>query len=311
MTTATTHPYLPPRYFEKGCPLSSVQNALPEKERIELPSEVMQTIVSSFLNWGDVAKLATVQSSWKNLVQGAASINAEAKWELAQALLQGTEGLQVHSSLAMKYLLELANVSVDDQGMPCLQNDNNTNNNNTLEFFAPAMMEIANCYLYGHGVAQSSVHGLAWLEAAFQLGRDMSAAHRLGVIYERDYVNYAGIEVDVFAAATWFESAAEAGHVESMAELGLCYELGCGKEQSDEKALDWYMKAAEQGNLTAKYSVAEAFEEARGVPQSDEEACLWYYKAAVDGCDDSKLALRRLHDIARIVVPGVAQLFDA
>ena len=142
-------------------------------------------------------------------------------------------------------------------------------------------------------------------------GGDASAAHRLGVIYERDYALYTGIEVDVYAAAIWFESAAEAGNADAMAELGLCYELGCGKEQSDEKALDWYMKAAEKGNLTAKYSVGEAFEEARGVPQSDEEACLWYYKAAVDGCTDSKLALQRLHDIARIVVPGVGQMFDA
>jgi len=164
------------------------------------------------------------------------------------------------------------------------------------------MREIADCYLQGNGVDKSGPKGLAWLAAAFEFGNDITAAHRLGVIYERDYAQYTGIEVDVYAAASWFESGAEAGHADSMAELGLCYELGCGKEQSDEKALDWYMKAAEQGNLTAKFSVAEAFEEARGVPQSDEEACLWYYKAAIAGCDDSKLALQRLHDIARIVV---------
>ena len=93
-----------------------------------------------------------------------------------------------------------------------------------------------------------------------------------------------------------------------MAELGLCYELGCGVEQNDQLALDWYMKAAEQGNNTAKYSIGEAFEEARGVPQSDEEACLWYYKAAIEGCEDSRKALKRLEDIARIVVPGVRSL---
>ena len=78
-----------------------------------------------------------------------------------------------------------------------------------------------------------------------------------------------------------------------MAELGLCYELGCGVEADDETALDWYMKAAEAGHVTSKFSVAEAFEEARGVPQSDTEACLWYYKAAVEGCDDSRRALNR------------------
>jgi hypothetical protein len=72
--------------------------------------------------------------------------------------------------------------------------------------------------------------------------------------------------------------------------------------------LDWYTKAANEGHATAKFSVAEAFEEARGVPQSDEEACLWYYRAALVGDEDAKKALRRLYDIARIVVPGVAEI---
>ena len=304
MKTSLEQPTLPTLYFtDKGAPLTA-ENSF---ECLELPSEVLQTIVSSYADWGDLAKLATVQSNWKHMIRDAASVSAAAKWDLAQSLLQGTNGLQAHPSLALHYLRELANVSVDQDGRPC----SDKHNNEQQDCFAPAMIEIANCYLYGNGVEQSSPHGLAWLAAAFELGNDVSAAHRLGVIYERDYQKYSNIDVDVYAAAKWFEAGAEAGHVESMAELGLCYELGCGKEQSDEKALDWYMKAAEEGNVTAKFSVAEAFEEARGVPQSDEEACLWYYKAAVDGCDDSKLALRRLHDIARIVVPGVNQLFDA
>ena len=95
-----------------------------------------------------------------------------------------------------------------------------------------------------------------------------------------------------------------------MVELGLCYELGCGKEQSDEKALEWYMKAADHGHVTAKFSLGEAFEEARGVPQSDEEACLWYYRAALGGDEDSKNALRRLREVARIVVPGAMGLLN-
>ena len=93
--------------------------------------------------------------------------------------------------------------------------------------------------------------------------------------------------------------------------MAMCYELGCGVEQSDERALDWYMRAANQGHLTAKFAVGEAFEEARGVPQSDEEACLWYYKAAVEGDEDSRRALRRLEDVARIILPGVGRLLDA
>lgn len=150
--------------------------------------------------------------------------------------------------------------------------------------------------------------GLAWLKCAFEAGRDVESAHDLAVIYE--YGRYS-VPTDVVAAADYFTKAATAGHVEAMAELALCYELGCGVEANDETALDWYIKAATAGHVTAKYSVGEAFEEARGVPQSDEEACLWYYKAAVEGDEDSRKALRRLEAIARIVVPGARALLDA
>lgn len=88
-----------------------------------------------------------------------------------------------------------------------------------------------------------------------------------------------------------------------MAELALCYELGCGVVQSDEASLDWYMKAAQAGHAGAHFSVGEAYEEARGVPLDEEEACLWYYRAAVLGEEDGKRALRRLRDVAVRVVP--------
>ena len=310
---SSSYPTLSPLYFErKGAPLSA--GAATENDNtglVELPSEVLETILSSFATWGDLAKLATVQSGWRSLLSDSASMCPEAKWDLAQSLLRGTNGLRANPLLAVRHMMELANIDVDEDGLPRKTHRDRGDEPVQTSYFAPAMREIADCYLLGNGVEQSGPKGLAWLAAAFEFGNDITAAHRLGVIYERDYAQYNDIEVDVYAAATWFESGAEAGHPDSMAELALCYELGCGREQSDEKALDWYMKAAERGNLTAKFSVAEAFEEARGVPQSDEEACLWYYKAAIEGCDDSKLALQRLHEIARIVVPGVGQLFDA
>jgi TPR repeat protein len=155
--------------------------------------------------------------------------------------------------------------------------------------------------------AANAARGLRWLVSAFELAGDVDAAHELALLYER---GDRSVDLDVVKAAEWLQKAAGAGHVEAMAELGLCYELGCGVEQSDERALDWYMKAAERGNLVAKFSVGEAFEEARGVPQSHEEACLWYYKAAMEGDEDAKTALRRLRDIARIVLPGVGALLD-
>ena len=210
----STNPSLPPLYFSQlGAPLSA-QNAF-STESVELPAEVMQMILSSYAQWGDLAKLANVQSSWKNILNDAASMSQEAKWDLAQSLLHGTNGLTANPTLAMKHLIDLANVSVDEEGYPVKNDDENNN------YFAPAMVEIANCYLEGRGVVQSGPLGLSWLAAAFEMGNDVASAHRLGVIYERDYQQYKGIEVDVYAAATWFEAGADAGHAESMAELAL------------------------------------------------------------------------------------------
>jgi hypothetical protein len=170
------------------------------------------------------------------------------------------------------------------------------------------MRRLAHCYLTGHGLASADLdRGLAWLQACHLLGGDADAAHDVALMYE--YGTH-GVNVDVVKAVEWFRKAAEAGHMEAMAELGLCYEIGAGVEQSDETALDWYMAAAEKGHLTAKYSVGEAYEEARGVPQSDAEACLWYYKAAIEGDEDSRKALRRLEAVARIVIPGAGVLLD-
>ncbi|GKZ01380.1 hypothetical protein MPSEU_001088900 [Mayamaea pseudoterrestris] len=249
----------------------------------------------------------------------AAASSMHAKWNLAQALEKGTHGLQPHPIKAMQLYLELSNASLRGTPNGLLHESSNYDNatssisiqqvDSSKECFAPAMKRLAICHLTGNGVPKADAYtGLAWLQASHTLGQDVDAAHEVALVYE--YALH-GVKIDVVKAAEWFTKAAKAGHMEAMAELGLCYELGCGVEQSDEQALDWYMAAAEQGHLTAKYSIGEAYEEARGVPQSDAEACLWYYKAALAGDEDSRKALRRLEDIARIVLPGVGDLLDS
>lgn len=309
MTTTTltySQPVVPPLYFEKTT-TTTTNEGKKNNSSSSLPPEILSLCLTTYANWGDLAKLACVRKSWSNIVTDTANQSTEQKWELAQALLNGDCGLFPNASRAVQILKELAvAVPVDDSGKP-LDNPNQNHEDNNYECFTPAVKQLAQCYLQGQGVSRDSKLGLAWLEAAFYYGQDADAAHETAMIYE--YGRH-DIDVDVVAAAQWFERAATAGNVEAMAELGLCYELGCGVEQSDEEALDWYTKAANLGHATAKYSVGEIFEEARGVPQSDEEACLWYYRAALVGDQDSKVALRRLYDIARIVVPGVADILN-
>jgi TPR repeat protein len=297
-------PSLPPLYFDtKGASLSA--NSLQNNDAaLELPVEVLHQCLTAFADWGDLAKLACVQSNWSRVLYDAADTSAQSKWELAQALFEGTHGLRANPTQAMRLFLELANIPVDEATNMPLPKDSKTEAG-----FAPAMKQISQCYFTGAGVAAIDTGvGLAWLESAHTAAGDVEAAHEVALVYE--YGHY-GVEHDVVKAAEWFHKAADAGNMEAMAELGLCYELGCGVEQSDEEALDWYMKAADKGHMVAKFCVGEAFEEARGVPQSDAEACLWYYKAALEGDEDSRKALHRLEDIARIVVPGAGALLDA
>jgi len=301
MTTATSfqQPILPPLYFD-NLKAPKTQQGKRDCTTSDLPAEILSLCLTRFADWGDLAKLAQVQKSWSNILDDAADQSTETKWELSQALLHGTCGLEKNAKRAFRMMREMSNVTITDDNEPEKADDN-------AECYAPALRAIADCYFIGTGVDKEAELGLAWLKAAFELGNDTDAAYKTAIIYEYGHHQ---VHVDVVAAAEWLQKAAEESHVEAMAELALCYELGCGLEQDDETALDWYTKAANLGHITSKYSVAEAFEEARGVPQSDAEACLWYYRAALAGDEDSKKSLRRLYDIARIVVPGVTEILN-
>ena len=307
---------LPPLYFASrgqsfSCTTATEKN---NSENVCLSSDVLHQCLTAYADYGDLAKLASVQRDWSRILSDAVTSQARHQWELAGALLLGDRGLPRDTARARHWLRHLVVtqeprvrvvvVASNAQGeetiapvydtttMAASANDSGCN-----EYAAKAMKKLAFLFLESN----NKTVGMQWLECAYVIGRDLDAAHEMALIYE--YGRF-GVATDPVVAFSWFQTAANAGHVEGMAELALCYELGCGVEADDEQALDWYMKAAEAGHVTAKYSVGECFEEARGVPQSDSEACLWYYKAAVAGCEDSRRALKRLQDIARIVVPG-------
>jgi len=266
---------------------------------LSLPAELLAQTLVDYADWGELARLACVKKSWSNLLKDA---GAGSEWSLTQALLEGSHGLQVNHTLALQLLHKLAGVvilrsnKIDEEEDVTFTYQIISDNH-----FIPAMKKLGECYLQQNNKEE----GIAWLKAAYEFGDDLEAGYELGSIYEHGLFD---IAPDVYKATEWYKKAAIGGHINGMAEYGMCCELGCGREPNDEEALEWYMKAARQGHATANFSVGEAFEEARGVPQSDAEACLWYYKAAMEGDDGSIAALRRLHDIARIVVPGVTNL---
>jgi hypothetical protein len=361
---ANRNPALPPLYFstddEATTNTREEQDAPPSLQK--LPPELLHACLSRYADWGDLARLACVQSKWKDIVDDAATFGGrDAAWELSMCLLHGDDkhdgriqggeadqrrrergegaeddddgdgargvnnrGLRRNEKLGVKYLTRLCGMDVDAIRRPGISRDVGTSvmpgdvepfsdgrQEVAIEADEAALLELASCYLSGTGLdrpdPEFAVHCLT---SAYHLSKSVESAHKLALIYEYPAQSNGLVPIDVVAAYEWFKAAASNGHVTSMAELALCYELGCGVDRSDEEALEWYTRAANAGHSAAHYSVGEHFEEARGVMMDHEEACLWYYRAAVLGEEDGVGGLRRLEDVARRVVPRVEEVLN-
>jgi TPR repeat protein len=229
------------------------------------------------------------------------------------AISRNNRGLEKNEILAVRYLARLCGVEQEvaigqSNGRPTrsvLPSDEAEQDTIVIADEA-ALLELASCHLTGSGVSQPSpILAIQYLLKAYQTTKSVESAYKLALIYESSANSNGLIDIDIVAAYEWYKAAAINGHVTSMAELALCYELGCGVERNDEEALDWYIRAANAGHTGAHYSVGEHFEEARGVNEDYEEACLWYYRAAVLGEEDGVGGLQRLVEVARRVVPRV------
>lgn len=349
-------PSLPSLYFFSDSDATTKQPQQQQEEEVALltlPPELIHTCLIQYSDWGDLAKLACVQSKWKNIINDAASFGGrDAMWELIMCLLHGQDavqdtecsddlngivepngmhnrGLQKNEALAIRYLTRLAGMDEVDSSPPQEKMESSNVNDDMPSTSAlpsdeqhpadcqdsadeAALLQLATCHLLGVGLPQPNPNiAIHCLTKAFHCCQSVESAHKLALIYEYPTQSNNLIRIDVVAAFEWFKAAALKGHVTSMAELALCYELGCGVTQSDERALDWYTTAANAGHSASHYSVGEHFEEARGVRMDHEEACLWYYRAAVLGEEDGVCGLRRLVDVARRVVPQVDEVLHA
>ena len=385
-------PALPPLYFsppnegEATATAAEEERAAPPSSLLLsiLPPELLHSCLARYADWGDLARLACVQSKWRDVVDDAATFGGrDATWELSMCLLHGDDGrgngrrttpqgeedgkqrrilangeecgedagnndndddddddddddartgnnrgLEKNEALAVKYLTRLCGVVEVESGeqphpsgerggqavitgsvLPGDEESSSAGHHVAAD--GAALLELASCYLSGVGLPRPDpASAVRCLTSAYHRAGSVESAHRLALLYEYPDRSDGLVPIDVVAAFEWFRAAAVNGHVESMAELALCYELGCGVDRSDEEALDWYTKAANAGHSASHYSVGEHFEEARGVNMDHEEACLWYYRAAVLGEEDGVGGLRRLADVARRVVPQAEEVLN-
>lgn len=450
---------LPPFYFsqqeERLRPSTTSSSNASTTDSVEspllltmLPSELLHLSLLSYGNYGTIAKLACVRSEWKDMLYDSVQRQVRHQYQLALAMIHGTDGLMPNKGRAIQLLQQITSIPIDPiTNMPiyttpsspdtsttstnndtetlsitttdaskfhrhhqndddnddhdkigtcrllplrreihdttkpittwtmnhrrCHGNDGEKEADDECDSIRKAMKTLAYLYLDDdvddnsnddnddtstaeHDPSKkndisSQNHkqiGMQWLLCAYHIGQDIDAAYEIASIYE--YGTYddddekdtgtgtsSGIPMDLVKAVEYLHYGAQKGHVESMVELALHYEMGCHEilPVNTERAYYWYHEAARRGHAIAQYSIGEAYE--RGIISSSSLssasmtnmalnsqntnvnmtlACLYYYQAAMEGNDeDSITALRRLHDIARIVIPGIntkLQLYD-
>ena len=90
----------------------------------------------------------------------------------------------------------------------------------------------------------------------------------------------------------WYLKAAQLGHAEAQAELGLCYYIGSGVEKNENEAAKWYLKAAEQGNPKAQVNLAHFYQYGiGGLEESESKSAEWVRKAAEQGYPEGQWKL--------------------
>ncbi len=103
-----------------------------------------------------------------------------------------------------------------------------------------------------------------------------------------------GVPVDLKAAATWYQRAADLGHAPSQYRIANFYEKGSGLERDLDAAKKWYQLSAEQGNASAMHNLAVLYAAAGAVPDYD-SAAVWFDRAAEVGVRDSQVNLAILY----------------
>ena len=223
---------LPPLYFAtRGQSLTCGGGAEPNSETITLSSELLHQCLTAYADYGDLAKLATVQRGWRHMLSDAVAAEPRYQWDLACALASGEGGLQPNVAGAVRLWRDLVVestrtaqphvVTIDPvtQGPVCDDAVATTGDANAsvpaaaaedLAYATRAMKKLSFLHLDGtlqptaasdneKDLLSSQKVGMQWLECAFTVGRDTDAAHEMALLYE--YGRY-GVSTDPVAWAT-------------------------------------------------------------------------------------------------------------
>ncbi|KAL7534840.1 hypothetical protein ACHAXR_008654 [Thalassiosira sp. AJA248-18] len=276
-----------------------------------LPAELVHSCLTQYADWGDLAKLACVQSKWKNIVEDAAEFGGrDAMWELSMCLLHGDDkhdgsseaesseddgdnteknnrGLQKNETLAIKYLTRVSGVEVDET-----------------QLTPPASETTSSSSEQGQGEAKSALPS-DWPTSqnndTDEESADEAALYQLATCY----LHGTGVAKPSPKHALYYLQTAYhlTKSVQSAHKLALLYEYPTQSKNlipiDVYAAFEWFKAAAENGHVDSKFELGLCYELGCGVSQSDEEALEWYTKAANAGHSASHYSVGEHFEEAR------------
>lgn len=153
-----------------------------------------------------------------------------------------------------------------------------------------AQATLGRCYLFGNGgVTVDKDKAEKWLRKAAD-SDDAESAYYLASHLETFY----GDEANYVDVAYYYMVAANQGHADAQASLGLLYWEGKGVEKSQKKAAGWYIEAASNGSGIGMYNAAYCYYLGKGVKQDKEKAKQYFKAAAALGVPNAKEILEKI-----------------
>lgn len=109
--------------------------------------------------------------------------------------------------------------------------------------------------------------------------------NEMGITY---YTGRNGVAKDMHKAFECLKKAADMGHIEAIANLGVMYCHGFGVEKNIEKAIMCFEKAADEGNTIAMNNLGRMYLTGEKIPKDETKAFKWLGMAAIQGDAEAK-----------------------
>ena len=132
-----------------------------------------------------------------------------------------------------------------------------------------AQNELADMYLYGHGIEEDEEEGVKWLK------KSADAGHWRSIMDLADrYSDGVGVLQDELKAIDLYKKVYELGLGEAANRIGLIYD----NQNNSEEAVKWYRKGFDKGYDWSGCNLALSYSNGTGVPQDKQKALELYKK---------------------------------